>query len=143
ESEGPVLGRCRVHHDRSEDRRAPRRTRQWRQQRKGSGVLMVRAASTYIHVHERLQTTRLDALVRGGAQAIEIFGARQHFDYTHRVHVKEIAAWFTDNQITPHSLHAPLYTGVGMGRDGQPQLNLVDKEKPARVVAMDEMKRAL
>jgi sugar phosphate isomerase/epimerase len=104
---------------------------------------MVRAASTYIFVHERLQTTRLDALVRGGAQAIEIFGARQHFDYTHRVHVKEIAAWFAENQITPHSVHAPLYTGVGMGRDGQPQLNLVDKEKPARVVAMDEMKRAL
>ena len=42
---------------------------------------MLKAISTYIFVKERLHPGLLDKLVSGGAQAIEIFGARQHLDY--------------------------------------------------------------
>ena len=45
---------------------------------------MLRAVSTYIFVKERLHPGLLDKLVSGGAQAIEIFGARQHLDYANR-----------------------------------------------------------
>ena len=41
---------------------------------------MLRAISTYVYVKDRLHPGMLDGLVRGGAQAIEIFCARQHFD---------------------------------------------------------------
>ena len=56
---------------------------------------MLKAISTYIYVKERLHPGLLDKLVSGGAQAIEIFGARQHLDYANRKqHVREIADWF-------------------------------------------------
>jgi len=56
---------------------------------------MLKAVSTYVYVKERLHPGLLDGLVRGGAQAIEIFGARQHLDYVNRKqHVREIADWF-------------------------------------------------
>src|SRR6266571_2267095 len=42
---------------------------------------MRKAMSTYVYVKERLHPGLLDGLVRGGAQAIEIFAARQHVDY--------------------------------------------------------------
>jgi len=53
---------------------------------------MLKAMSTYVYVKERLHPGLLDSLVRGGAQAIEIFAARQHLDYANRKqHVREIA----------------------------------------------------
>src|ERR671924_386627 len=57
---------------------------------------MLRAMSTYVYVKERLHPGLLDGLARGGAQAIEIFAARQHLDYANRKqHVREIAAAMT------------------------------------------------
>ena len=42
--------------------------------------MMVRAASTYVYVKQLLHPGLLDSLVRAGAEAIEIFAARDHFD---------------------------------------------------------------
>jgi len=68
-------------------------------------------------VKERLHPGLLDKLVQGGAQAIEIFAARQHFDYTSRKQVvNEIADWFKSTGIPLHSLHAPLYSDYEWGR---------------------------
>ena len=39
---------------------------------------MQKAVSTYVYVKERLHPGILDGLARSGAQAIEIFAARQH-----------------------------------------------------------------
>src|ERR1700686_5485924 len=65
---------------------------------------MLRAVSTYIFVKERLHPGLLDKLVSGGAQAIEIFGARQHLDYANRKqHVREIADWFRSSGVPLHS----------------------------------------
>ncbi|PYV96560.1 MAG: sugar phosphate isomerase/epimerase [Acidobacteria bacterium] len=105
---------------------------------------MLKAVSTYVYVKERLHPGLLDGLVRGGAQAIEIFGARQHLDYVNRKqHVREIADWFRTSGVPLHSVHSPMYTDYEMGRTGTPPVNIAATDRAQRVEAMDEIKRAL
>jgi sugar phosphate isomerase/epimerase len=105
---------------------------------------MVRAISTFIHLKERLHPGLLDGLVRGGAQSIEIFAARQHLDYANRKqHVREIADWFRSTATPLNSVHAPLYADYEWGRTGSPPINIASIDRAARVEAMDEIKRAL
>jgi len=105
---------------------------------------MLKAVSTYIYVKERLHPGLLDGLVRGGAQAIEIFAARQHLDYVNRKqHVREIADWFRTSGVPLHSVHSPMYTDYEMGRTGSPPVNIAATDRLPRVEAMDEIKRAL
>jgi len=85
----------------------------------------------------------LELAARSGAEAVEIFAARQHFDYTSREHVAELAAWFRSNPLQPWSMHAPLFPDREMGRAGAPSVNLLHPEKARRINAMDEIKRAL
>jgi sugar phosphate isomerase/epimerase len=105
---------------------------------------MLRAISTFVHVKERLHPGLLDGLVRGGAEAIEIFAARQHLDYANRKqHVREIADWFRSKATPLNSVHAPLYSDYEWGRAGSPPLNIASSDRAARIEAMDEIKRAL
>lgn len=105
---------------------------------------MLRAISTYIFVKERLHPGLLDKLAGGGAQAIEIFGARQHLDYANRKqHVREIADWFRTSGVPLHSVHAPLYADYDWGRAGSPPINIASTDRAARIEAMDEIKRAI
>ncbi len=105
---------------------------------------MQRAMSTFVFVKERLHPGLLDSLVRGGAQAIEIFAARQHLDYANRKqHVREIADWFRNTDIPLNSVHAPLYADYEWGRDGTPPVNVASTDRAQRIEAMDEIKRAL
>jgi sugar phosphate isomerase/epimerase len=104
---------------------------------------MLKAISTYVQVKERLHPGMLDAYARMGAQAIEIFASRGHFDYTNRQHVREIAQWFKTSGVEFHSLHSPMTTGESTRRDGAPPLNIADLDKKARIEAMDEIKRAI
>ncbi len=105
---------------------------------------MLRAISTYVYVKERLHPGLLDGLVRGGAQAIEIFAARQHLDYANRKqHVREIADWFRASGVPLNSVHAPLYADYERGRTGAPPINVTSTDRASRVDAMDEIKRAL
>ncbi len=104
---------------------------------------MLKAISTHIFLKHRLHGGHLDALTAGGAEAIEIFSARQHFDYTVRSHVTEIGDWFRANAVRPWALHAPLYSDMENGRSGAPAVNVVHVEKSRRIDAMDEVKRAL
>jgi sugar phosphate isomerase/epimerase len=85
----------------------------------------------------------LELAERAGAQAVEIFAARQHFDYTSREHVAELASWFRSNPLQIWSMHAPLYPDHEMGRTGTPSVNLLHPEKSRRIDSMDEIKRAL
>jgi sugar phosphate isomerase/epimerase len=106
--------------------------------------IMQKAVSTYIYVKERLHPGLLDGLVRSGAQAIEIFAARQHLDYANRKqHVKEIAEWFRNAGIPLSSVHSPLYADYEWGRAGAPPVNIASTDRAGRVEAMDEIKRAL
>src|SRR5438477_3389469 len=105
---------------------------------------MIKAMSTYVYVKERLHPGLLDALVRGGAQAIEIFAARQHLDYANRKqHVREIADWFRSTGIPLNSVHSPLYGDYEFGRAGAPPVNVASTDRAGRIEAMDEIKRAL
>lgn len=104
---------------------------------------MLRALSTHLFLNHRLHPGLLELADRAGAQAVEIFAARQHFDYTSREHVSELAEWFASNALEPYSMHAPLYPDREMGRAGAPGVNVIHPEKSRRIAAMDEIKRAL
>lgn len=105
--------------------------------------MMPKAISTQILKKHRLHSGHLDTLQACDVQGIEVFAARQHFDYTSRPHVKEIADWFKDHAVKPWALHAPLYSDLENGRSGAPSVNVVHPEKSRRIDAMDEVKRAL
>jgi hypothetical protein len=104
---------------------------------------MLRCLSTHLFLKERLHPGLLELAARSGAEAVEIFAARQHFDYTSREHVHELAAWFASNPLEAWSMHAPLFPDREMGRAGAPAVNLLHPEKSRRIDAMDEVKRAL
>jgi len=106
-------------------------------------LTMLRVLSTHLFLKQRLHAGLLDLAARSGAEAVEIFAARQHFDYTSREHVSELAAWFRSNPVQPWSMHAPLFPDREMGRAGAPAVNLLHPEKARRIDAMDEIKRAL
>src|SRR5271170_2325510 len=102
--------------------------------------------STHVFLPQRLHPGLLDALHRSGAQVIEIFAARHHFDYTDRDAVRDIATWFNSTGVGA-TLHQPLYISdradAQWSRHVAPNLNLIDPEKSRRIAAMDEVKRAL
>jgi sugar phosphate isomerase/epimerase len=104
---------------------------------------MLRAMSTHVRVRERLQITHLEAMASGRAQAIELFCQKEHFDYTDRARVREIATWFRAHPGMLHSIHSPIYSEPDYGRHMAPPVNLVDNDKRHRVTAMDEVKRAI
>jgi sugar phosphate isomerase/epimerase len=104
---------------------------------------MLRVLSTHLFLNQRLHPGLLELAARSGAQAVEIFAARQHFDYASREHVTELASWFRSNSLKPFSMHAPLFPDREMGRAGAPAVNVLHPEKARRIDAMDEIKRAL
>ncbi|HVC46417.1 MAG TPA: sugar phosphate isomerase/epimerase family protein [Terracidiphilus sp.] len=104
---------------------------------------MLRVLSTHLFLKQRLHPGLLELAGKAGAQALEVFAARQHFDYTSREHVAELADWFASNPLEPFSLHAPTFPDREMGRAGAPAVNVLHPEKSRRIDAMDEIKRAL
>jgi len=105
---------------------------------------MLRAMSTLVYARgERLHPGLLDQFVAGGAEAIEIFAARGHFNYTDKQHIREIGNWFRSTGVRVHSMHSPMYSDEEQGRGGGPPINIASVEKLHRIAAMDEIKRAI
>ncbi len=104
---------------------------------------MLRVLSTHLFLTQRLHPGLLELAARSGAQAVEIFAARQHFDYTQREDVRELSEWFRSNELKAFSMHAPMYPDREMGRAGAPSVNVIHPEKSRRIDSMDEIKRAL
>jgi sugar phosphate isomerase/epimerase len=106
---------------------------------------MLRAISTHIFLKHRLHAGHLDTLRKSGAEAIEIFANRRHFDYTSRAQAREIGEWFRGNPTAAWALHAPLRTEgeIDSERSTSPAINVVHVEKSRRIDSMDEVKRAL
>lgn len=104
---------------------------------------MLKVISSHVFLRQRLHPGFLDIFSRAGAQGVELYAARQHFDYTSRAHIREIADWFAANPVEPFSMHAPLYPDLEMGRGGAPAVNVIHPEKSRRIDGMDEIKRAL
>jgi sugar phosphate isomerase/epimerase len=104
---------------------------------------MLRVLSTHMFLKQRLHPGLLELAAQSGAQGVEIFAARRHFDYTSREHIAELKGWFASNPLMPFSMHAPIFPDREMGRDGAPAVNVIHPEKARRIAAMDEIKRAL
>ena len=99
--------------------------------------------STYLYVNERLSSHILDKILGTGIRTLELFAARQHLDYTDRNHVRDVAQWFKDHEVSLHSVHAPLYGDTDWGRLGGLAISLAYLERRLRVDSMDEIKRSL
>jgi sugar phosphate isomerase/epimerase len=103
---------------------------------------MLRAMSSYVYIKQRLHPGMLDSMARGGAQGIELFAARGHFNYHDKEHIKELGDWFKSEKVEFHSIHAPISMDNHLNSGGQP-VNIVDPDKRNRIDAMDEIKRAI
>jgi len=99
--------------------------------------------STYLYVNERLNSHTLDKILGAGFRTMELFGARQHLDYTDRNQVRDVAQWFRDHQVNLHSVHAPLYGDADWGGAGGLVVSVAYLERRLRIDSMDEIKRAL
>lgn len=99
--------------------------------------------STHLFVDERLSSHILDQILGAGIRQIEVFAARQHFDYHDQNHVRDVAQWFEDHEVKLHSLHAPLYADLDWGQSGGPAVSVACLEKRKRIDSMEEIKRAL
>jgi sugar phosphate isomerase/epimerase len=104
---------------------------------------MLKVISSHIFLRNRLHPGLLETFQKSGAQGVELFAARQHFDYTDRSAVRDLAQWFRSNPTEAFSMHAPLYSDLEMGRSGAPGINVIHPEKSRRIDGMDEIKRAL
>ncbi len=101
--------------------------------------------SSHLFFSERLAPATLDLLRDAGAEVIEVFASRHHFDYANRGAVREIATWFRANPVAA-TMHMPIFTEAEetqWSRHTEPTLNLVSRAKGERIAAMDEVKRAL
>src|SRR5687767_7979706 len=105
---------------------------------------MQKALSTHIFVNQRLTAAMLDQIAEKGIDLVEIFCARQHFDYHDRSQMLEIGSWFRNSPLKLNSIHAPMYRDTQWGKSGQHAVvSISETEKIRRVAACDEIKRAL
>jgi len=105
---------------------------------------MIKGASTYVHIRQRLHPGLLEAMTRAGAQVVEIFAFRGHFDYQDRAHVRELANWFKSTGVDCHSMHSPMFYDTETWTH-QPigPVNIVETDRKRQIEAMDEIKRAI
>ena len=103
---------------------------------------MQRGISTHLFRDSVLGVQQLDQIARAGFNRLEIFCARQHFDYTNANHVREIAGWFSNSPVKLHSLHAPLSRDP-QGTSHHAVVSIAFVERQRRQESMDEIKRAL
>ncbi len=102
------------------------------------------AISTHLFVNERLSSHTLDKILAAGIRQIEIFAARQHFDYHDENQVRDVALWFRDHQVQLFSLHAPLYSDTEWGRTGPgASISITHVERRRRISSMEEIKKAI
>jgi sugar phosphate isomerase/epimerase len=105
---------------------------------------MMHALSTHFIVNHRLTTVWLEKIWQAGIPAVEIFCARQHLDYHNKAQVTELAHWFRDSPMLPHSLHSPMYTDDCWGRTGpNAVITITEPVKSKRVAMVDEIRRAI
>ena len=105
---------------------------------------MQRLISSHLAVGHRLTTSWLGKVERAGFPAVEIFCARQHFDYRDSLQVADLGHWFRDSELKPHSLHSPMFTDEVWGRSGpDTHVNITERGKVERLHWVDEIKRAL
>lgn len=102
------------------------------------------ALSTQLLIKHRLTTVSLERVGAAGFPLIEIFCARQHFDYHNKEQINELGHWFRDSPVKLHSLHSPMHSDDVRGVSGpQAHINIMEPIKARRMVSVEEIKRAL
>ena len=82
---------------------------------------MLKAISSHVFLRQRLHPGLLDALARSGAEAIEIYAARQHFDY-----FSAVARLDTANNLPNDELHNTTFVGnFGFAPDAKTDLRFI------------------
>jgi sugar phosphate isomerase/epimerase len=105
---------------------------------------MNHALSTHIFAEHRLTMVWLERIWQAGIPAVEIFCAKQHLDWTDQAQIGELGHFFRDTGLKVHALHSPLYTDDVWGRSGPHSvITITELEKPKRVQAVDQIKRAI
>lgn len=105
---------------------------------------MTNVLSTHLFARHRLTSVWLERAWDAGFTEIEIFCARQHFDYVDKAQIRELGHWFRDSSLKVHSIHAPIYNDDAGGRSGPHSIiDITDRTKARRIAMVDEVKRAL
>jgi len=104
---------------------------------------MLRILSTYLFVNRKLTPELLGEIARSGAGAIELFCARNHFDYRSADNARELAGALRDCNLALHAVHAPVERDSGPTRQSGVPLSVSDPERGRRLDAVDEIRRAL
>ncbi len=105
---------------------------------------MIKGLSTHLFVSHHLTPGLLESIEKSGVDVVELFCARQHFDYHERSQVRDLAAWFAGSRLRLHSIHSPMYRDMVWGKSGpQATVSIAEPEKIRRIEACDEIKRAL
>ena len=103
----------------------------------------LRVVSSHLFCNQRLHTAVLDRLAASGADGVEVFCARQSFDWRQPAQLEALAAWFRDHELQLHSLHGPIYTDESWGRSGEPPLDIAHPDRRRRLPAVEEVERVL
>jgi len=102
------------------------------------------ALSTRLFANQRLTIALLDEVARAGLRAVQLDCDRRHLDYRQRSQTDELRHWFADAELELAGLIAPRrddQAGPHGGPDGV--IRITARDKPARIKATDELKRAL
>jgi sugar phosphate isomerase/epimerase len=104
---------------------------------------MQRILSTYLFVRRKLGPPIIDAAAQSGFSAIELFCAREHFDYQSLSDGRALGAWLDANSLALHAVHAPTHRDQAPSRESGSPISISDPERVRRLEAVDEIKRAL
>ncbi|MFN7924989.1 MAG: sugar phosphate isomerase/epimerase family protein [Bryobacteraceae bacterium] len=105
---------------------------------------MTRGVSTYLFLGERVAPSLLEQMADAGAERVELFCARQSFDYRDRGQISELARWFRDSPLRLHSLHGPVHNTLDWNSRGpHTRLPITEPDRGRRRQSVDEIKRAI
>ena len=104
---------------------------------------MQRILSTYLFVRRKLGPPIIEAAAQSGFSAIELFCAREHFDYQSLSDGRALGAWLDANSLALHAVHAPTHRDQAPSRESGSPISISDPERVRRLEAVDEIKRAL
>ncbi len=104
---------------------------------------MQRILSTYLFISRKLTPDLLAQMASHGFNAVEIFCARSHFDYTSKSEIQAIKGALEIHRLTLSSIHAPTSRDLSATREGGTPLSVCEVERVRRIEAMDEFKRAI
>jgi len=72
--------------------------------------------STHLFHEHRLSREHLVHIAAHGFDAVELFATRAHFDYHDATACDQLAEWLSDTSLELHSVHAPAFAALRLGK---------------------------